>query len=621
MLKTPSVGRRSPVLALGLALWLFGPTSVASETPRILPEPPTPRVPAVPLEPSHAPTKEKEEIFEELIRGSYTDLVRWTEPSGKDLQIEIRKVVHIPREAFGSVFYTDVVTLPGGETVVTARQQHTASWTDEERVMYDPAWVSRERYVDSEEGRRFAAMRLDEGLRAGSRSNPSLLDVTSITTFEVRVTLGGKERTYQAAFTWIDPEPEASPHDDWDFDVIVWDHVTIGVLSTLDETAPMGDAESLPSRDQARRGGNLASKASCYSGSGSWAGSTEMDKSQYFSTDHISGAHGPFGRFAFECSCNADCSQSCSPSLSHEACQETGEVNTCHVMSFPSFAVKHGSTSDSSLNPAACEATVACAWKACDGCACGSVTAGVSYGGQLTVTSSPQDASTIALTVSHQCDVCPTDSDSDSDGGGSDEPYSDSPDNDDDTWGGFEDGCNCTPIVVNLGDGPIRLSGLDDPVQFDLDDDSLVETLSWTERGSDVAFLVHDRDGDGAIRLGAELFGAYTPQPASDDPNGFRALDLFDRAWLGGNEDGWITEDDRIFDDLMLWIDANHDAVAEDFELFTLREHGIEAIELDYAEHRWRDRHGNEFRYSSRVRFEGGRTDRIVDVILLHESP
>lgn len=224
------------------------------------------------------------------------------------------------------------------------------------------------------------------------------------------------------------------------------------------------------------------------------------------------------------------------------------------------------------------------------------------------------------------CGTAPECNDGTSDGGGgTGGPL------DDDTGGGGGgvptggDGCTyaCTPIVIHLGQDVSRMSGLDDPVRFDIDADSLFETLSWTERGSNTAFLAFDRNGDGAIGGGDELFGGATPQPIpqGEDRNGYRALAVFDGALLGGNEDGWITADDAAFDDLRLWFDVDHDAVSQEHELFTLAEYGIEAIELSHVEHRRRDRHGNEFRYSSRVRFEGGRTTRAVDVFLLNGTP
>lgn len=165
------------------------------------------------------------------------------------------------------------------------------------------------------------------------------------------------------------------------------------------------------------------------------------------------------------------------------------------------------------------------------------------------------------------------------------------------------------------------MSGLDEPVQFDLDDDTALETVSWTERGSATAFLVLDRDGDGKISRSHEFFGAFTPQLSSSEPNGFRALAVFDEKWLDGDEDGWITAADPVFHELMLWLDYDHNGVSEEHELFTLADYEIEAIELDYVTTRSRDRFGNEFRWSSRVLFNGGRTTRAYDVILLSPSP
>jgi hypothetical protein len=69
----------------------------------------------------------------------------------------------------------------------------------------------------------------------------------------------------------------------------------------------------------------------------------------------------------------------------------------------------------------------------------------------------------------------------------------------------------CSPIVVNLADGPYRLIGSTDPVRFDMSGSGTETLLGWTARGADEAFLCLDRNHDGRITSGVELFGTATP--------------------------------------------------------------------------------------------------------------
>ena len=118
------------------------------------------------------------------------------------------------------------------------------------------------------------------------------------------------------------------------------------------------------------------------------------------------------------------------------------------------------------------------------------------------------------------------------------------------------------PLVINYDD---TLPELDSKTfDFDIDMNGESDQISMLKKGS--GFLALDRDGNGKIDDGYELFG-------TQNGNGFLDLKRYDK-----DSNGWIDENDDIFDKLRIW-SKNED---ED-TLVGLGEKGIGALYLGYA--------------------------------------
>ena len=158
--------------------------------------------------------------------------------------------------------------------------------------------------------------------------------------------------------------------------------------------------------------------------------------------------------------------------------------------------------------------------------------------------------------------------------------------------------CACvssSPILFDTAGDGYGLTNAADGVVFDIDANGVTaEQIAWTEADSDDGWLVLDRDGNGRIDSGEELFGSQTPAYAdSEQPvteNGFDALKLLEGPSYGpGKPDRLIDARDAVFARLRLWFDRNHNGVSELEELVTLADAGVLAISTDYKENARRD--------------------------------
>ena len=174
-----------------------------------------------------------------------------------------------------------------------------------------------------------------------------------------------------------------------------------------------------------------------------------------------------------------------------------------------------------------------------------------------------------------------------------------------------------SPIVINLDRGGYHLTGVDAPVLFDIDATGTSRSIGWTAQGTDEAFLWLDRNGNGRVDDGSELFGTATKLlNGTAAKNGFVPLAEFD-----DDADGKISASDKIWPRLLLWRDLNHDALSQADEITPIDRGPIVAISLKYHWAGRHDQYGNRFQYQSTVAFDDEHKPRIAPVYDIFFAP
>jgi hypothetical protein len=580
---------------------------------------------------------------EAAIREIYERYEEVARKSGHDFDLGVSNVRTLTPDGFRRHAWLDLMTPPTGWRIRQVPNYYDAPWIEGDRVFYELSW---ERVTDSEERRTFEIAEQVKGdtirevLEWRLKEGHMAAIPVAVTTYKVLVRFDDRRRSYRAFALWFEQGE--------DFSLQIQDHVVPEVDTAMVEAAEIitGEeyrdlTEQKPPRES--RDGPLSRQTAPVTASDECIGYTKtISHLPLLNTDiqgHAAGYH--FVRMSMKADCygGSDCHVQCAPTITEKTCAESSGANpigSCHHYPQHRSRISGNSATGAST---ACGAALACGVKHCCLFGCsplggmnfqfsgtgGGLTASVSASGGDTVFDISIDDRVDCPAPDKKNDPCASTAASTVAGRATDAIFIPCDDGGGGGNGGDDDGASGdgagdgTPILLDFGGRGFELTDLAGGVAFDLDADGTAEHLSWTAPGSDDAFLVLDRDGDGAVDDGSELFGDATPQPPSDEPHGYHALAVFD-----DDGDGRITAADTVFADLEVWWDRDHDGVADGGERASLAAAGVTAIELDHVVSMRRDRHGNLVRYTSRFHVadpQGRPHYPAADVIFLQDAP
>lgn len=165
-----------------------------------------------------------------------------------------------------------------------------------------------------------------------------------------------------------------------------------------------------------------------------------------------------------------------------------------------------------------------------------------------------------------------------------------------------------SPLTLDLDGDGVETVSMARGVYFDHDGNGLKQRSGWV--GADDGLLAWDRNGNGQIDTGAELFGDNTLlRSGAKAANGFVALKDLD-----SNADGQVDALDSGFADLRVWRDANTNAQVDEGELLTMAQAGVAGIATAYETSNKVDAGGNERRQVGYFERTGGQAGQVYDV-------
>lgn len=142
------------------------------------------------------------------------------------------------------------------------------------------------------------------------------------------------------------------------------------------------------------------------------------------------------------------------------------------------------------------------------------------------------------------------------------------------------------------------------------------QTYRWVSYNTDDAFIALDLNNNGEIDSGAEIFGEGTTliETGLKAKNGFEALEQYDRPINGGNGDGVISPQDRIWAKLLVWFDKDINGISSSSEVHSISEYNLLEIKLSYITNSVIDSAGNDLRYWSSATDSSNLQYDVVDV-------
>lgn len=158
-----------------------------------------------------------------------------------------------------------------------------------------------------------------------------------------------------------------------------------------------------------------------------------------------------------------------------------------------------------------------------------------------------------------------------------------------------------SPIILDLDGDGVETIGVNGGAYFDHDGNGFAESTGWV--GADDGLLVWDRNGDGRINDGKELFGSETILA-----NGAKATDGYQAlSELDSNADGKIDASDAAFASLKIWQDVDGDGYSAASELLGLADLGVQSINTGATASTYIDPAGNQHKLTGTFTKSDGR--------------